>query len=416
MAYIERIADKELAARLAAAGAVLIEGPKACGKTETARQVTRHEFRFDVDQGARALVAASPQTLFDQESPILLDEWQVAPALWDLVRRDVDDHWPERGRIILTGSATPVPDAHRHTGTGRISVLHMRPMSLVESGHSTGEVSILGLFEGATPAAINPGVSVPELVDCLVTGGWPSLVGAHPEDAQVWIRDYINNLVEVDIQQLDGRRDPRNVRRLFTALGRAVGTDTTAQALARDVGGADGPADRDTVAAYLTALERLMVVENVEAWAPHMRSTTPLRKAEKRYMVDPSIGVGALGVGSARLLGDLNATGFHFEGMVVRDVRVYVQGIGGQLSHWRDNNGHEVDIIISLDDGRWGAFEVKMNPDDVPAAANGLLRFAQKVDLDRVGEPSFMGVITTNSAAYRRDDGVLVVPLTVLGP
>jgi hypothetical protein len=222
--------------------------------------------------------------------------------------------------------------------------------------------------------------------------------------------------VEVDIQQLDGRRDPRNVRRLLTALGRAVGTDTTTQALARDVGGAEGPADRDTVAAYLTALERLMVVENVQAWAPPMRSTTPLRKAEKRYMVDPSIGVGALGVGSARLLGDLNATGFHFEGMVVRDVRVYVQGIGGQLSHWRDNNGHEVDIIISLDDGRWGAFEVKMNPDDVPAAANGLLRFAQKVDLDRVGEPSFMGVITTNSAAYRRDDGVLVVPLTVLGP
>jgi predicted AAA+ superfamily ATPase len=289
-------------------------------------------------------------------------------------------------------------------------------MSLVELGYSTGEVSIRDLFEGATPAAIDPGISVPGLIDCLVTGGWPALVGASPEEAQLWMQDYIKNLVEVDIQQLDGRRNPRNVRRLLTALGRAVGTDMTTQALAKDVGGAHGPADRDTVAAYLTALERLMVVENVEAWAPQMRSTTPLRKSEKRYMVDPSIGVGALGVGSARLLMDLNATGFHFEGMVVRDVRVYVQGIGGQLSHWRDNNGHEVDIIVSLSDGRWGAFEVKMNPNDVPAAADGLLRFAQKVNLDRVGDPSFMGVITTNSAAYRRNDGVLVIPLTVLGP
>lgn len=159
-----------------------------------------------------------------------------------------------------------------------------------------------------------------------------------------------------------------------------------------------------------------MVVENVKARAPHMRSTTPLRKAEKRYMVDPSVGVGALGVGSARLLGDLNATGFHFEGIVVRDVRVYAQGIGGQLNHWRDNNGHEVDVIVSLSDGRWGVIEVKMNPDDVPEVAEGLLRFAQKVDRDRVGEPSFMGVITTNSSAYRRDDDVLVIPLTVLGP
>ena len=416
MAYINRVADEELANRLAAAGAVLIEGPKACGKTETARRLSHHEFRFDVDPGARALVAASPQTLFDQEPPILLDEWQVAPALWDLVRRAVDDQWPERGRFILTGSATPDPATRRHTGTGRISVLRMRPMSLFELGRSTGEVSIQNLFEGATPAAIDPGVSVPRLVDCLVTGGWPNLVGASTKDAQTWIQDYITNLVEVDVQQLDGRRDPRNLRRLLTALGRAVGTDMTTQSLARDVGGTDGPADRDAVAAYLRALERLMVVENLEAWAPHMRSTTPLRKAEKRYMVDPSIGVGALGVGSSRLLSDLNATGFHFEGMVVRDVRVYAQGVGGRVSHWRDNNGHEVDLIVSLSDGRWGAFEVKMNPDDVPAAAVGLLRFVQKVDLVRMGEPTFMGVITTNTAAFRRDDGILVIPLTVLGP
>lgn len=414
--YVKRVVDEELAKRLAASGAVLIEGMKACGKTETARQVARHEFRFDVDHSARALVAASPQTIFEQTPPILLDEWQIAPALWDLVRRDVDDHSPERGRIILTGSATPNPNSRRHSGAGRISILRMRPMSLYETGTSTGDVSLQQLFDGASPSAIDPGVTVPKLIDALIIGGWPALIGATTRDAQMWIQDYLQNLIEVDIQQLGGRRDPRNVRRLLSALGRAVGTEAAITTLAADIGGADGSVDRGTVSTYLAALERLMIVENLEAWAPHMRSATPLRKAEKRYLADPSLGVGALGIGSAGLLSDLNAAGFHFEGLVVRDVRVYVQGLGGHVHHWRDNNAHEVDLIVSLLDGRWGAFEVKMNPDDVHSAAAGLLRFAAKVDQSRVGAPAFLGVITTNTSSYRRDDGVLVVAISALGP
>lgn len=414
--YLPRVADQELAARLLSAGAVLIEGPKACGKTETAKQVARSVVRMDIDAGARALVSAAPEVLFGQQTPILFDEWQVTAALWDLIRREVDDRSPVRGEFILTGSATPNDDTRRHSGVGRISTLRMRPMSLYETKHSTGSVSLRDLFAGATPRALDPGVSLSEIVDRIVIGGWPDLTGASVKEAQRWLSDYLQNLVEVDIQNLGNRRDPRNVRKLLTALGRGVGTEITVQSLARDIGGSDGPTDRDTIDAYLTTLNRLMLIEDVPAWAPHMRSTSPLRKSSTRYMTDPSIGVAALGVGPKQLLGDLNAAGFHFEAMIVRDLRVYANPLGGSLSHWRDNNGHEVDIIITLEDGRWGAFEVKMNPDDVDVAADSLLRFLRKVDISKVGAPTFTGVITTRSPAYRRPDGVLVVPVATLGP
>lgn len=414
--YLPRVADGELAARLSSTGAVLIEGPKACGKTATASQVAQSTVRLDVDSGSRALVTAAPEVLFDQEPPILFDEWQIEPALWDLVRRQVDDRSPARGQFILTGSSTPNDETRRHSGAGRISTLRMRPMSLHESGHSSGAVSLTELFAGTTPAALDPGVSVPELIERIVIGGWPDLIEASAKDAQQWLRDYIRNLVEVDVQSFGVRRDPGNLRKLLTALGRGVGTEITVQSLARDVGGPDGAADRDTVDAYLKALLRLMIVEDAPAWAPHMRSTTPLRKSPVRYMSDPSLGVAALGVGPQQLLADLNATGFHFEAMVVRDLRVYAQPLQGVVSHWRDNNGHEVDVIITLEDGRWAALEVKMNPDSVDDAAASLLRFREKVDVSKVGEPAFIGVITSRSPAYRRPDGVLVIPVAALGP
>jgi len=414
--YVPRIADAELAQRLASTGAVLVEGPKACGKTETARRIANTEFRLDTNAGARALVSASPETLFAASTPILFDEWQLSPDLWNLVRREVDDRSPQRGLFVLTGSATPEPSTRRHSGTGRISSLRMRPMTLFEAEVSTGAVSIADLFSGQAPAALDPGVGVPALIDQIVIGGWPTLIGATARDAQHWMRDYLRNLVEVDLQELEGRRDPQNVRRLLSALGRAVGTGTSVQTLATDVGGAEGPADRDTVSNYLRALERLMVVEDVDAWAPHMRSSTPLRKTAKRYMVDPSLGVAAIGVGPERLLNDLNATGFHFEAMVVRDLRVYTQALGATLGHWRDNNGNEIDLIIALDDGRWAALEIKMNPGDVDAAAAGLLRFRDKVDLEKMGAPAFLGVVTTRSAAYARPDGVLALPIAALRP
>ena len=414
--YRPRVADGELDRKLSTAGAVLIDGPKACGKTATATRVAKTVVRLDTQPSARTAVQAAPEVLFDQPTPILFDEWQTAPDLWNLVRREVDDRAPERGSFILTGSATPNDDVNRHSGAGRIATLRMRPMSLFESGHSTGEVSLSALFEGAGAAALDPGLTVPQLIDRIVVGGWPTLLAAGPDDAADWVRDYITQIVEIDVQALGQRRDPTNLRRLLTSLGRSVGTDTSVTALAKDVGGAGGPASRNTIDAYLEALDRLMIIEDVPAWGPHMRSTTPLRASATRYMVDPSLAIAALGVGPKQLLADLNATGFHFEALVVRDLRVYAQPLGGTLNHWRDNNGHEVDIVVTLGDGRWGAFEVKMNPADADAAAASLLRFADKVDTSRTGAPAVLGVITTTGFGLRRPDGVQVLPIGLLGP
>lgn len=414
--YRARVADDELADRMRSAGAVLMEGPKACGKTSTAQRVAATLFRMDTDDGARALVDTAPEVLLGAQPPVLFDEWQVAPKLWNLVRHEVDDLGGAPGRFILTGSSTPVDDAKRHTGAGRYSMLRMRPMSLFETGASTGQVSLRKLFDGDFTPSLDPGVTVPALVNCIVTGGWPALLEVPLRAAQRWISDYVRTIVEVDMPQMGVRRDPGTLRRLLASLGRGTGTDMSTQAIANDIAGSDRSVQRDTVAGYLDILNRLMITEDMPAWAPHMRSTTPLRKSPTRFMTDPSLGVAALGVGPEQLLLDLNATGFHFEGLVVRDLRVYAQPLGGRLSHWRDNNQHEVDIIITLDDGRWGAIEVKMNPDAVDAAAASLLRFKDKVDTAKTGEPAFLAVATTRSAALRRGDGVYVLPVASLGP
>jgi predicted AAA+ superfamily ATPase len=414
--YRPRVVDGELADRMRSAGAVLMEGPKACGKTATAQRVAATVFRMDIDDGARALVDAAPELLLTAQPPVLFDEWQVAPKLWNLVRHEVDDLGGASGRFILTGSSTPADDAKRHTGAGRYSMLRMRPMSLFETGVSTGQVSLRKLFDGDFTPSLDPGVTVPALVNCIVTGGWPALLEVPVRAAQRWISDYVRTIVEVDMPQMGVRRDPGTLRRLLASLGRGTGTDMTTQAIANDVAGADRSVQRDTVAGYLDILNRLMITEDMPAWAPHMRSTTPLRKSLTRFMTDPSLGVAALGVGPERLLLDLNATGFHFEALVVRDLRIYAQPLRGRLSHWRDNNQHEVDIIITLDDGRWGALEVKMNPAAVDVAAASLFRFKDKVDMAKMGEPAFLAVATTRSAALRRGDGVHVLPVASLGP
>lgn len=289
-------------------------------------------------------------------------------------------------------------------------------MSLFEGGVSNGQVSLRGLFDGDFAPTLDPGVTVPELVERMVVGGWPDLLDAPVREAQRWMSDYLRTVVEIDLPRLGVRRDPESLMRMLRSLGRGVGTGLTAKAVASDVGGPDGPARQETVARYLDALRRLMLTEDVPAWAPHMRATTPLRKAATRFMADPSLGIASLGAGPTQLLRDLNAAGFHFEGLVARDLRVYGQPLGGRLWHWRDNNGHEVDFVITLDDGRWGALEVKMNPEAVDSAADSLLRFVQKVDTSKVGLPEFMGVVTTRSSAIRRRDGILVLPVAALGP
>lgn len=413
--YLPRVADRELAERLDYIGAVLIEGPRACGKTATASQVAKTVYRFDVDPAARNLVELAPERLFDRPTPILLDEWQVAPEVWNHVRRQVDDR-TGKGHFVLTGSATPDDDVTRHSGAGRIAVMTMRPLSLFESGHSSGEISMARLLDGERQAAVGMHLSFDELLRRIVIGGWPELVDADESHARLWLRDYLTNIVEVDIPSLGARRDPVNLRRLCEALGRTVGTAVKEAELARDVGGDAGPVAKETLSAYLSSLSRLHLVENSEAWLPHLRSRTRMRTSPVRYFVDPSLGPAALGVGSAELAADVRALGLHFEALVMRDLRVYAQSLGARVDSWRDSNGNEVDAVVSSGPKRWGAFEVKLNPGDVDEAARALLRFSEKVDTARHGEPSCLGVITSTGAGGLRADGVHVIPIGCLGP
>lgn len=413
--YLQRIADRDLADRLSYIGAVLIEGPKACGKTATASQHAKTVFRFDEDETARSFVKLSPEHLFHNPTPILFDEWQVEPAIWNKVRRQVDDR-DGRGLFILTGSATPTDDTSRHSGAGRFSVMSMRPMSLFESGHSNGEMSLARLLNGERQTGLGTHLTFDELLKRIVIGGWPELVGADESAARRWLRDYLTNIVEVDIQKLGSRRAPDNLRRLLESLGRSVGQATKASELAKDVGGEDGPIAKETLSAYLTALSRVHLIDNSEAWRPHMRSRARLRTAPVRYFVDPSLGPAALGVGTSELMADLNTLGFHYEALAVRDLRVYAQLLNARVDSWRDANGNEVDAVVTVGPNQWGAFEIKLNPDAVDEAAAALLRFKNSVDTVRHGEPSCLGVITSTGAGGLREDGVHVIPIGCLGP
>ncbi len=319
------------------------------------------------------------------------------------------------GRFLLAGSSTLVDDATRPTGAG-ISTLRMRPLSLSETGVSTSQVSLRALFDGDFAPSLDPGVGVPALVDGLVTGGWPALVGAPVGEARRWVTDYLRTIVEVDLPRMGVRRDPGTLHRVLSSLGRGTGTDLSTQAIANEVAGTDRSVRRDTVAGYLDILDRLMVTEDLPAWAPPMRSATPLRKSPRRFMTDPSLALAAIGTSPEGLLRDLDATEVHFKAMVVRDLRTYAQPLGARLCHWRDNNQHTVDIVVTLDDGRWGAVDIRVNPAAVGAAAASLRRFRDKVDLAKTGEPAFLAVATTRSAAVRRADGVVVLPVASLGP
>lgn len=413
--YLPRITDRELATYMGVMGAVLIEGPKACGKTYTASQVANTIIRFDEDEAARSLVALNPTALFSGDPPILFDEWQLEPAIWNRVRRHVDDRG-EPGQFILTGSATPRDNASRHSGAGRFAVVRMRPMSLFESGHSTGEVSLAALLDGERQTGNGTDFTFEELLRRIVIGGWPQLIGKDEDFARKWLRSYIKQVVEVDIPEMGHRRNPGNLERLLAALARGVGQAVKLSELAQDVGGEAGPVANETLYGYVEALDRLKLTDNSEAWRPHMRSRARLRAAPVRYFMDPSIGTTALNVGTTDLIADPQATGFHFEGLAIRDLRIYAQPLGGVVDSWRDSNGNEVDAIVTIPGGKWGAFEVKLNPRDVDNAAGSLLRFASSIDTNKHGGPAALAVITSTGYAGRREDGVHVIPIGTLRP
>ncbi|MEX2132356.1 MAG: DUF4143 domain-containing protein [Pseudohongiellaceae bacterium] len=418
MAYLNRIIDAELKERLASAGAVVLEGPKASGKTETAMQHAASSVFLDLDSAARASVDIDPRLPLGGATPRLIDEWQMAPAIWNGVRREVDAR-KTPGQFILTGSATPADDATRHTGAGRFAHLRMRPMSLLEIGASTGELSLAVLLRGETVSASDPGLDFHQLLELLCRGGWPAHIGLGLPAALKAVQDYVRDIYRTDIHTVDGiRRDPVRVQAVFESLARHVATELNYATIAADVVTPAGSPDIDTVAAYINALERLMLVEPQAPWAVHLRSRSRVRSSRKFHFVDPSLAIAALGASPESLLADLNITGLLFESMVVRDFRIYSQSMGGEVRHYRDNTGLEIDAVATTADARWCACEVKLSSAAhiVDAAAAQLLKFAQRVDTSRCGEPSALLVITAGGYGYRRPDGVTVVPIGVLGP
>jgi predicted AAA+ superfamily ATPase len=416
MGYEPRVVDAELAARLTATGAVVIEGPKACGKTATARQVAASEVLLDVDANARRAIDIDPALVLAGPVPRLIDEWQIEPAIWNHIRRAVDER-SVPGQFILTGSSVPADDVTRHTGAGRVSRLRMRPMTLAETGHSIASISLKALLHNAAPNSPDAGLTVTALAERIVAGGWPGLVGRSVIQAGHAVRDYLEEIRRVDVGRVDqSSRDPEKVGRLLRSLARNVATSATATTLATDVGGSDGTLKDDTVRDYLVALERLMIVENQPAWAPHLRSKSLLRQAPKRHFVDPSLAVAALGATPARLLEDLQWFGCLFESLVVRDLRVYAQAADAAVYHYRDNTGLEVDAIVQAADGRWAAFEVKLGQGQIDAAAATLRKFAERIDTAKSGSPQTLGVIVATGYGYRREDGIAVIPIGALAP
>lgn len=414
--YLPRVADVQIEAALRRRGAVLIEGARGCGKTWAGRHHARSEARFDVE-AMRVLAETDPAAALEGPVPRLLDEWQNAPGIWNPVRRACDDR-AAPGQFILTGSANPADDVTRHTGTGRVARVQMRPMSLFEVGGSTGEVSLRGLFEqdmrSLTP---HPDIALSDVVRHLTIGGWPGNVGLEAEQARFAVGDYINEIVRADVPRASGvRHDPAAVRRLMRSLARNVAAEVADTTLAADMGG-ETPG-RNTVAAYIEALRRVFVVEDQPAWSVNLRSRSTLRKQPKRHFVDPSLAVSLLRASPERLLADIETLGLLFESLVVRDLRVYSEGLGGDVFHYRDNTGLEVDAIVERLDGVWVAVEVKLSPgaEAVDRAAVSLLRLRDKIASARQSDLAGLVVVTSVGAAYRRPDGVHVVPITHLGP
>lgn len=415
--YRPRVIDQVVAARLRSAGAVLLEGPKACGKTRTAEQHTRSRVYLDRDPAARSALAVDPGLVLNGPAPQLVDEWQVdATTVWNHVRTEVDRRGTP-GQFVLTGSAVPDDDAVRHTGAGRFARLTMRPMSLQESGDSTGAMSLAALLAGDRPTAADPGLTVPAVADLVVRGGWPLHLGLDVADAARAGSDYLRTVAEVDVARLDGtRRDPVRTTRFLRALARNTAMELKVSRLAAEVDAGEGTLARTTAYDYLDALRRLMVVDELTPWVTHLRSRAVLRTASRIHLSDPSLSAAALGAGPQRLLADLNCLGLLFESLVVRDTRVYSEPLDATVHHYRDSDGLEVDLVVQTRSGTWGAFEVKLGSGQVDEAARHLRAFADKVDTARVGPPAVLGVVTAAGYGYTRPDGVVVVPIGTFGP
>ena len=418
--YRKRIADDILTRKLEGKGAVLIEGPKWCGKTTTAEQIAASILYMDDPEKKEQNISMSelnPKRLLKGETPRLIDEWQLAPKLWDAIRFEVD-HRRELGQFLLTGSAVPVDTKEiTHSGTGRFTWLTMRPMSLYESGDSTGDVSLKDLFEKNTVDGESD-MTIDRLAFLACRGGWPQAIDMRDDIALDQARDYYDAVVRSDINRADNiQKNAEKVRRLMRSYARNQGSQVPNTVLARDVSANDEESmSQETVATYLNALRKIFVVEDMPAWNPNLRSKTAIRSSDTRYYVDPSIAAAALGISPNDLINDLNTFGFIFETLCIRDLRVFADALDGQVYHYRDKDGQECDAVIHLRNGQYGLIEIKLGGDKlIEEGAQSLKKMESKIDTDKMKAPSFLMVLTgVGGYAYRRKDGVCVVPIGCL--
>ena len=419
--YRNRVVDAILQEKLEGKGAVLIEGPKWCGKTTTAEQIAKSVLYMDDPQSKEQnvnMAALNPKRLLSGETPRLIDEWQIAPKLWDAIRFEVD-HRDDLGQFVLTGSAVP-PDTKEitHSGTGRFSWLMMRPMSLYESGESTGKVSLSRLFEGKGEVDGESKLDLERIAFLICRGGWPRSIDMRDKIALNQAIDYYDAVVHSDINRADGvEKNPERVKRLMRSLARNQGQQIANTAIAADIAVNDeSTINQETVAGYISALKKIFVVEDMPAWNPNLRSKSAIRTSDTRYFVDASIAAAALGIGPNDLINDLNTMGFLFETMCVRDLRVYAEALGGSVYHFRNKAGLECDAVVHLRNGSYGLIEIKLGGEKlIREGVETLTSLTESIDTSKMKEPAFRMILTAaDQYAYRREDGICIVPVGCL--
>lgn len=419
--YKHRIADRILERKVLGKGAVLIEGPKWCGKTTTAKQLAKSVLDLgdaSVLKQSTQMIEISPKALLKGATPRLIDEWQALPPIWDSIRSEVDKRG-EPSQFILTGSSV-LPDAEDtiHSGTGRYAHIMMRPMSLYESGESSGTMSLRDLFDGKTPEVQQCDLEIDDIAYLTCRGGWPWATLIPKEVALDQAFDYVDSVTKRDIQRVDKvKRSPERAKLLLRSYARNISQQVSYATIRKDMLANDASTlDEDTVADYIKALKKLFVIEDLAAWNPNLRSKTAIRTGDTRHFVDPSIGTAALGLGPKDLMNDLDTFGLFFEDMAVRDLRVYAEALDGQLYHYRDSSGLECDTVLHRRNGSYALLEVKLGGEKlINEAAASMIALSNNIDTDKMPAPSFMAVIIgVGKYAYRRQDGVYVIPIGCL--
>ena len=416
MEYIPRLIDQRLERALSSHGAVLIEGPRGCGKTRTALEQSKSQTLFDVDKNAALAVSLDPDQVMQGPWPRLLDEWQVVPDIWNLARRAID-HSQAKGAFILTGSATAPVDSAMHSGASRIERLRMRPMALCESKRPDGGFSISAALAGneALSGQVQT-LTFDALLNLMCVGGWPSNIALDAKLGASGARSYLRNLLEQDFRNYASGLNGNTATAVITEVARNVGSTISVEAMAKNISRNRGPTKAETVQSYIDQFVRLNIIEIVPSWNASLRSRYSVAKSPKRYMTDPSLAIAALKATPSKLKSDLRTTGFMFENLVIRDLLSIMEASDGQVFHYRDESQLEVDAVIEDFDGNWGAIEVKLGFGAVDNAAKQLLNFAKKIDTDQVGHPKFLAVVTQTEYNYQRPDGVYVLSANALQP